>query len=102
MRTSSARLPPESEWWRRCSCAAPRPAKPRLRSRWLLRDRLDALRDFLSGGVGRARLHGHELRHVALDLDLAGHEGLHPGLRVLVDDDRLGRLVVERDGEVGV
>jgi len=53
------------------------------------------------GGVGRALLHGHELGHVALHLDLAGHEGLHPGLRVAVDEDRLGGRVVEGDGEVG-
>ncbi len=52
--------------------------------------------------VRGARLHGHHLGHVALHLDLAGHEGLHPGLRVAVDEDGLGRGVVERDGEVGV
>ena len=57
------------------------------------------------GSADRVRcagLHGHHLGHVALHLDLAGHEGLHPGLRVAVDEDRLGGGVVERDGEVGV
>ena len=52
-------------------------------------------------GSGADLLHGHELRHVALHLDLAGHEGLHAGLRVLIDEDRLGGRPVDRDGEVG-
>ena len=30
-------------------------------------------------GPARRLLHGHELGHVALHLDLAGHERLHPG-----------------------
>ena len=53
-------------------------------------------------GVGgaRRRLQCHELGHVALDAHLAGHEGLHAGLGVALDEDRLGRVVVDRDLEV--
>ena len=55
-----------------------------------------------AAGVGWRLLHGHHLGHVALDLDLAGHERLHPGLRVLLHEDGLGGVVVDGHGEVGV
>ena len=39
------------------------------------------------------------LGHVAFDLDLSRHEGLHAGLLVAVDEDRHGHR--EGDGELG-
>ena len=48
----------------------------------------------------RRGLQRHELGHVPLDPHLAGHEGLHAGLGVPVDQDRLGRVVVHGDLEV--
>ena len=62
---------------------------------------LDLRGDLRRGRIDGAGLHGHELRHVALDLDLAGHERLHAGLRVALDQDRLGGHVVEGHGQVG-
>jgi len=44
----------------------------------------------------------HQLGHVALDLDLAGHERLHPGLLVAGDEHVLGGAVVGGEGDVGV
>lgn len=48
------------------------------------------------------RLKSQKPRHVTVDLYASCHEGLHRHLLVLVDEDRLCGLVVERDGEVGV
>src|SRR4051794_10015837 len=97
--TSSARLPPASVSSPPSSCAAQRrtlgrpiglsPMKRPRAGSVLLSDLFDAGRDLLGGRVWCAGLHGHELRHVALHLDLAGHERLHPGLRVALDEDRL-------------
>ncbi|MEZ5269214.1 MAG: MFS transporter [Microthrixaceae bacterium] len=53
-------------------------------------------------GIGGGPLHGHELGHVALDLDLACHERLHACLWISVHEDGLGRRVVECDGEFGI
>src|SRR5438309_11813185 len=45
----------------------------------------------VGGRPGTRRLEGVELGYVAVDLDLAAHEGVHGLGRVAVDQDRLGR-----------
>ena len=55
-------------------------------------------------GLGPARTRGpegHELGDVALHLDPAGHERLHGGGDVEVDEEGLGHVVLDGDGEVG-
>ena len=56
------------------------------------------------GAVGRGQLleGGQELGHLALDPHLAGHEGGHGRGDGAVDEHRLGRVVVEGDGDVGL
>ena len=49
-----------------------------------------------AGSGRRATLHGHELGHVAFDLDLAAHERLHGRLLVAVDEHVLGNVVGQR------
>ncbi len=63
-------------------------------------DVLEALRHVYGAGIGRGRLQRHELGHVPIDADLAGHERLHAGLGVPVHQDRLGRFVVDRHSQV--
>ena len=74
------------------------------RSRTERRRLLGHLRDGVGEGLvpAAALLSHHELGHVALDLDLAGHEGLHPRLRIAGDEDVLRGRVVGGEGHVGV
>ena len=70
---SSRLLPPTSR--------ADAPEVPSLDGRG---DLVDLGRDRLGDVIGWNRVHHHQLRHVALDPDLAVHEGLHAGGLILV------------------
>ena len=74
------------------------------RGRSLLRHGLDARGD-LFGGLAehsRAGLQGHELREITLDPDLATEKRGHRRLRILFDEQRPGRDIVDRHGHIGV
>ena len=120
----AARSPAGCSWPRaaRCSCFRPwsveatveqdgplvgRPSwRPRSWSaRFYCGDVADAGLGLVDGvRVGRGQLleGGDELGHVALDPHLAVHERLHARLQGAVDEDGLGRGVVEGDGDVGL
>jgi len=66
-------------------------------------NRLDFFGDRIGELIRRnGRLHRHHFHHVALDLDLAGHKGLHGNSLILFDEEGLSRLVVRGDGRVRV
>ena len=84
---------------RRSRSAASRPTR---RRRPLLRDRRQGVGEPGRTGAGARHLGRHQLGEIALDLHLALHERLHPGLRVAADEDVAGGHVVGGEREVGV